>query len=151
VLATTRRGIAGLSAPCAAGFLPLLPPASSAPRPHSSPPERCRRDPSRSAGITADPGTLPEELNRRPQHRGYGTGRPCCRGQTRAGRPNRSARPVRRCRLVLNMAPTAGLGHVGVLYYTPDASEVSCTNTGVLFAVKPRRLGRSGLQLKMYR
>src|SRR5690606_28905840 len=43
------------------------------------------------------------------------------------------------------MAPTAGLGHVGVLYYTPDASEVSCTNTGVLFAGKPRRLGGPGL------
>src|SRR5690606_41035757 len=80
-----------------------------------------------------------------------GKGRRCYRGQTRTRRPNRSARPVRRWGLVLNMAPTAGLGQVGVLYYTPDASEVSCTNTGVLFAVKPRRLGRSGLQLKMYR
>src|SRR5690606_17498353 len=39
------------------------------------------------------------------------------------------------CGLVLNMAPTAGLGHVGVLYYTPDASEVSCTNTGVFSAL----------------
>src|SRR5690606_31371630 len=63
-----------------------------------------------------------------------GKGGRCYRGQTRTRRPNRSARPVRRCGLVLNMAPTAGLGHVGVLYYTPDASEASCTNTGVFSA-----------------
>src|SRR5690606_22259110 len=69
-----------------------------------------------------------------------GKGRRCYRGQTRTRRPNRSARPVRRWGLVLNMAPTAGLGHVGALYYTPDASEVSCTNTGGLSAVKPRRI-----------
>ena len=40
-----------------------------------------------------------------------------------------------------SMAPTAGLGHVGVLYYTPDASEVSCTNTGVFSTLSVRGQG----------